>query len=172
MPRVPSLTTAVLACCAFSMLANGARSEPASAKQEIVGTWTLVSIKYVEADGRSVEPFGPGAKGLLYFDAAGRFATQVMRADRPLFQSNNRMIGSPEENKAVSQGVVAYFGTYSIDEPNHVVTLHIEQSSFPNWNETDQKRIFKFVNDEFRYTAASSTANPAESAELVWKRAR
>jgi hypothetical protein len=26
--------------------------------------------------------------------------------------------------------------------------------------------------DELRYTAASSTANPAESAELVWKRAR
>jgi hypothetical protein len=29
-----------------------------------------------------------------------------------------------------------------------------------------------FAGDELRYTAASSTANPAESAVLVWKRAR
>jgi hypothetical protein len=95
-----------------------------------------------------------------------------MAANRPRFASNNRMIGTPEENRAVSQGVVAYFGTYTIDEPNHVVTLYIEQSSLPNWNGTDQQRRFAFTGDELRYTAASSTANPAESAELVWKRVR
>ena len=131
-----------------------------------------MSTQYVETDGRKVEPFGPGAKGMLFFDAGGRFATQVMAANRPRFASNNRMIGTPEENKAVSQGVVAYFGTYTVDEPDHVVTLHIEQSSFPNWNGTDQQRRFAFTDDELRYTAASSTANPAESAELVWKRVR
>ena len=95
-----------------------------------------------------------------------------MAVDRPRFASNNRMIGTAEENRAVSQKVVAYFGSYTVDEPNHVVTLHIEQSSFPNWNGTDQKRSFAFTGDQLRYTAASSTATPAESAELVWKRAR
>jgi hypothetical protein len=54
------------------------------------------------------------------------------------------MTGTPEENKAVSQGVVAYFGTYTVDEANDVVTLHIEQSSFSNWNGTDQQRRFTF----------------------------
>jgi len=82
------------------------------------------------------------------------------------------MIGTAEENRAVSQNVVAYFGSYTVDEANHVVTLHIEQSSFPNWNGTDQPRRFAFTVDELRYTAANSTANPAESAELVWKRVR
>ncbi len=145
---------------------------PAAAQQQFIGTWSLVSIHYVEKGGRKIEPFGPDAKGMLYFDAGGRFATQIMAINRPRFASNNRMIGTPEENKAVSQGVVAYFGTYTLDEANHVVTLHIEQSSFPNWNGTDQQRSFAFAGDELRYTAASSTANPAESAELVWKRAR
>lgn len=148
------------------------QQSPAPARQQFVGTWSLVSIHYVATDGRKVEPFGPGAKGMLYFDAAGRFATQVMAANRPRFASNNRMIGTPEENKTVSQGVVAYFGTYTIDDPKHVVTLHIEQSSFPNWNGTDQQRTFVLTGDELRYTAATSTANPAESAELVWKRER
>src|ERR1700758_4936545 len=110
----------------------------APAQPQFVGTWSLVSIHYVEKDGRKIEPFGPGAKGLLYFDAVGRFATQVMAANRPNFTSNNRMMGTAEENKAVSQSVVAYFGTYTVDAANHVLTLHIEQSSFPNWNGTDQ----------------------------------
>ncbi len=51
---------------------------------------------------------------------------------------------------AVSQNVVAYFGTYTVDEPSHVVTLHIEQSSFPNWNGTDQQRKYSFTDDELR----------------------
>ena len=168
------LTLAAMACLGLSLSSGGAaaQSPPPSPREPFVGTWSLVSIHYVEKDGRTIEPFGPGAKGLLYFDAGGRFATQVMAVDRPRFASNNRMIGTAEENQAVSRGVVAYFGTYTVDEANRIVTLHIEQSSFPNWNGTDQKRTFTFAGNELRYTAASSTANPAESAELVWKRAR
>jgi hypothetical protein len=169
-----ALTFAALACGVLALGAGEACAQqpPAAAHQQFVGTWSLVSIYYIEKDGRKIEPFGAGVTGMLYFDAGGRFATQVMAANRPRFASNNRMIGTPEETKAVSQGVVAYFGTYTVDEANHVVTLHIEQSSFPNWNGTDQQRRFAFTADELRYTAASSTANPAESAELVWKRAR
>jgi hypothetical protein len=143
-----------------------------SAKEQFVGTWTLVSIHYVHPDGSKIEPFGPNAKGMLVFDATGRFATQIMAAERAKFASNNRMVGTPDEYKASSQGVVAYFGTYTISEPDRIVTLHIERSSFPNWDLTDQKRTFSFSEDKLRYTAASSTANPAEAAQLVWKRAR
>ncbi len=166
------LAVAPVACMGMSLLAGVAASQPPAARQPFVGTWALVSIQYVEADGRKIEPFGPNAKGLLYFDAAGHFATQVMAANRPRFASNNRMLGTADENKAMSQGVVAYFGTYTVDDASRIVTLHIEQSSFPNWNGTDQQRRFAFAGDELRYTAASSTANPAESAELVWKRTR
>ena len=166
------LKLAAVACLVLVLRAGeaAAQQSPAPAQRQFVGTWSLVSIQYVESDGRKVEPFGPGAKGMLFFDDGGRFATQVMAVDRPRFASNNRMIGTPEENKTVSQRVVAYFGTYTVDESNHMLTLHIEQSSFPNWNGTDQQRRFAFMGDELRYTAASSTANPAESAELVWKR--
>jgi hypothetical protein len=168
------LKFAAVTCLVLLLRAGNATAQQSSApaQQQFVATWSLVSIHYVEKDGREVEAFGPDAKGMLFFDAGGRFATQVMAANRPRFASNNRMIGTPEENKAVSQGVVAYFGTYTVDESNHVVTLHIEQSSFWNWNGTDQQRRFAFTGDELRYTAASSTANPAESAELVWKRVR
>lgn len=108
---------------------------------------------------------------MLVFDGT-RFATQVMAANLPKFASNNRMSGTPQEYEAISHGIVAYFGTYTVNEADRIVTLHIERSSFPNWEGTDQRRKFEFVDDELRYTAASSTANPAEAAQLVWKRAR
>jgi hypothetical protein len=169
-----SLATTAILCLAFAMTANVASGQQPgkSAKEQFVGTWTLVSIYYVHPDGSKIEPFGPNAKGMLVFDGTGRFATQIMAADRPKFASNNRMVGTPEEYRATSQGVVAYYGTYTVSEPDRIVTLHIERSSFPNWDGTDQKRSFSFTKDELRYTAASSTANPAEAAQLVWKRAR
>lgn len=168
-----TLTLAVAAMLGLGLFAGGAAGQASkSAKDQFVGTWTLVSIYYVHSDGRKIEPFGPNAKGMLVFDATGHFATQIMAENRPKFASNNRMIGTPEEYKATSHGVVAYFGSYSVDEADSIITLHIERSSFPNWDGTDQKRSFSFVNDELRYTAASSTANPAESAQLTWKRAR
>lgn len=144
---------------------------PQAATDQFKGTWALVSIRYVSPNGGVIEPFGPRAKGMLVFDGR-RFATQVMAANLPKFSSNNRMIGTPQEYEAISHGVVAYFGTYTVSAASRIVTLHIERSSFPNWEGTDQARKFEFVGDELRYTAASSTANPAEAAELVWKRAR
>lgn len=168
MPR-KSLIVAMI-CVAGPLLWNRA-AMPQPAIDQFKGTWALVSIRYVSPDGSVIEPFGAHAKGMLVFDGM-RFATQVMADNLPKFASNNRMIGTPQEYEAISRGVVAYFGTYTVNQADRIVTLHIERSSFPNWEGTDQQRKFEFAGDELRYTAAHSTANPAESAQLVWKMAR
>lgn len=168
MPR-RSLAIAMI-CVAWPLLCSrAATSQPAA--DQFKGTWALESIRYVNPDGSVIEPFGPRAKGMLVFDGI-RFATQVMAANLPKYASDNRMIGTPQEYEAIAHGVVAYFGTYTVNEADRIVTLHIERSSFPNWEGTDQQRKFEFVADELRYTAAHSTANPAEAAQLVWKRVR
>ena len=164
-PRKPIISALISVLCL--LIGNAAKAH--SAEEQFVGTWTLISIRYVRPDGSAIEPFGKNAKGMLVFDGT-HFSTQVLAAELPKFKSNNRMIGTPKEYETISHGVVAYFGTYTVDETSKIVTLHIERSSFPNWEGTDQKRKFEFVNDELRYTAASSTANPAEAAQLVWRR--
>lgn len=168
MPR-RSLIFAIM--CLPLLVVWGRTATPQPAMDQFKGTWSLVSIRYVNTDGSAIEPFGSNAKGMLVFSGT-RFATQVMAANLPKFTSNNRMVGTPHEYEAISHGVVAYFGTYTVNAANSIVTLHIERSSFPNWEGTDQHRKFEFVGDELRYTAASSTANPAEAAQLVWKRAQ
>jgi hypothetical protein len=47
---------------------------------------------------------------------------------RPKFASNNRATGTPEENKAVVQGLIAFFGTYSVNEADRTFTMHVEGS--------------------------------------------
>ena len=45
-------------------------------------------------------------------DANGRFSITVVRSDLPKFASNNRMSGTRDENTAIVQGGITYFGTY------------------------------------------------------------
>ena len=83
-------------------------------KEQIVGTWTPVS-QYVDQDGKRLEPFGSNPKGIVIYDSNGRFVLVLQRASLPKFVSSNRMAGTPEENKAIVQGSIANFGSYSVD---------------------------------------------------------
>ena len=76
----------------------------------------------------------------------------VLRSDLPKFVSNNRITGTPDENKAIVQGsIVAYFGTYTVDEATHVITVRIEGSTFPNFDGGTQTRVLSFSGDEVTY---------------------
>ena len=85
----------------------------AQTAKDLVGTWKPVSVVVTGPDGRRSEPFGPSPNSILTFDANGRFVLVNTRPDLPKFVSNNRMQGTAEENKAIVQGSIAYFGTYS-----------------------------------------------------------
>ncbi len=78
--------------------------------QQIQGTWTLVSI-YNEKEGKKIEVFGPNPRGTMILTPDGRFAMILMNASLPKFASNSRVKGTAEENKAVVQGSIAYFGS-------------------------------------------------------------
>ena len=78
-----------------------------------------------------------------------------MRADRAKYAIDNFgqfAQATAEENKATAQGTITYFGTYSVNEPDRTIAIHVEGSSFPNWNGTDQKRLFEITEDELKLT--------------------
>jgi hypothetical protein len=68
--------------------------------KDLVGTWTLVSV-VAERDGRKFDSYGPNAKGLLMFDANGRYSIIFIAAGLPKFVSGIRSSGTADENKAV-----------------------------------------------------------------------
>jgi hypothetical protein len=72
-------------------------------------------------------------------------------AEIPKFASGDETKTTPEENKAVVEGSIAYFGTYTATDAT--IALHVERSSIPNLNGTDGKRIVTALSaDEMTWT--------------------
>lgn len=167
--RALALTAMVLLFMGVALPSGDALGQQKTLKEQLVGTWTYVSVDTVRPDGGRVPIFGPNPQGVASFDSNGRYILLTSRAGLPKFASNNRMEGTPEENKAVVQGSIAHFGRYTVNEADKTITFHIEASTFPNWNGAEQKRPFTLTEDELKWTTAASSGG---SAEVVLKRAK
>ncbi len=141
----------------------------AETAKDLVGSWTLVS-SITEQAGNKSDTFGPNAKGVLIYDANGRYAIMFIGSNLPKFASNNRATGTADENKAIVGGSLAHFGTYAVNEADKSFTFRVESATFPNWDNTDQKRSFVITGDELKYTTPTGTAGG--TVTLTWKRAK
>jgi hypothetical protein len=140
----------------------------AQTAKDLAGTWLPVSATLIRQDGSKIDPFSQNLKGILNFDNSGRFAFILTRPDLPKFASNNRNTGTAEENRAIVQGSLAYFGTYSLAEKT--IKMHVEGGTWPGWTGTDIERIiFSFSGDELKWT--DPTPSVGGKAENVWRRA-
>ena len=98
-------------------------------------------------------------------------AARLTRPDVPKYASNDRLMGTAEENTAAAQGVLAFFGTYTVNEADRVIALHVDGSSYPNINGADRKfAITKLTGDELDYSILTPTADAA--TYVVLKRAK
>jgi lipocalin-like protein len=163
--RILAIAALAIASMTSATVGQSAKSD----KERFIGSWTLVSLTSGEGANQTL-PYGPDPKGTMMVDANGRFSITVVRSDLPKFASNNRMSGSPEENKAIVQGSIAYFGTYTIDEATHVLTVNVEGSTFPNFTGGTQTRILSFEGDEVTYF--NPTPSMGGSAKVTYRRAK
>ncbi len=141
-----------------------------SLKEQIVGTWIAIS-QYVDQDGKKLEPFGTNPKGIVVYDTNGHFVLVLQRATLPKFTSNNRLTGTSDENRAIVQGSIAYFGKYSIDENERKINLHYDGTTYPNWDGEDQVRLVEISGDELRVTSPVSAVGGG-TVHLLLKRAK
>lgn len=167
------IRTVLFAAAALSFLglilpAGDATGQQKTLGEQLVGSWSYVSVDIVRPDGSRVPLYGPDPSGLASFDAAGRYVLITARTGIPKFASNNRNEGTAEENKAVVEGSIAHFGRYTIDEAHKTITFHIQTSTFPNWNGIDQTRPFTMTATELKWTTAASSGG---TAEVVLRRA-
>jgi hypothetical protein len=153
---------------AVAFLGIAPRAGLAQTAQDLTGTWLPVSAVVIRQDGSRIDGFGQDLKGILNFDKDGRFAFILTRPDLPKFASNNRNTGTAEENKAIVQGSLAYFGTYSL--AGKTIKMHVEGGTWPGWTGTDIERlIFSFSGDELKWT--DPTPSIGGKVENVWRRA-
>jgi hypothetical protein len=171
MNRHSIIALPVILLVALMMASGGAVSQQTSLREQLVGAWTLVSIISTDKQGLKSERRGPNPKGLLIFDASGRYSILTARSDIANFKINNVDQGTPEENKAVLTGMIANIGTWSVDEVSKMITTHVEAGSFPNLNGNTQKRVISALTaDELRYVNGASATGTID--EAIWRRAK
>lgn len=145
-----------------------AKDKGGALEKQIQGTWSLVSI-FVEKDGEKIDVFGANPKGSMILTPNGRFSVILMNATLPKFAASSRVKGTTEENQAVVQGSLAYFGSYKIvSDKEHIVSLNIEGSTYPNWTGEEQKLVMTVTGNEMK------VINPAAAVGgkgyPTWKR--
>ena len=140
-------------------------------KEQLAGTWILISWEQTNPDGSKVQQFGANPSGIAFFDAAGHYIISVMRADRANYKIDN--FGqlaqvTAEESKATVLGTITYFGTYSVSEADRTIAIHVDASSFPNWNGTDLERLVEVTQDRLKLTVRPPRGG---TVDVLWKRA-
>jgi hypothetical protein len=163
---VPATAAALL--IGVALYAGDVSAQQKTLKDQLVGNWTFVSSTGKTPDGSPT--WGANPKGLLIFADNGAYSSIIVRADIPKFAANNRLQGTPEENKAAVHGAIGSFGKYTVDEANKSFTVRWEASTYPNNTGAEQPRPFVISGDDLKII------NPASSAggqtELLYKRAK
>ena len=160
-----------LTALGLALLSGAVFSQQKSLKDQLVGSWTLVSASQMTKAGIKSDRWGPNPKGRAIFEADGRYSFMIFRSDVPKFASNNMNDVTPEESKIAIQGMTANFGTWSIDEATKTLVTNIEAASSPNLTGGSQKRIIASLTaDELKYTNPASQIGTID--DVVWKRSK
>ena len=93
MNRHHILCLSVTIALGLALLPSSTLAQQKSLKEQLVGTWTTVSADNVLPDGTKRQLFGANPKGLIIFDANGRYAFVHLDPDRPKIQSQQPIAG-------------------------------------------------------------------------------
>ena len=164
----------LVALFAAVLWTNTALAQPTKTmREQLVGTWNLVIAEITAADGKKTLPFGDKPKGQIIFTADGHFSQVHVSSGLPRIASNNRLAGTDADNKAIVQGTLSLFGTYSVDEEKKTLTFNIVASTFPNQEGASQTRtIDKLTTNEFVNTNRGAARDGPAAAANYYARAK
>src|ERR1700674_2465687 len=102
MNRRNILNLSAIMALAFALLPGSAVSQQKLLKDQLVGTWTLVSTQTTDSKSNKRYPYGTSPRGILILEANGRYAAVQGRPDRPKLKSAVRAEVTKEEFGAVA----------------------------------------------------------------------
>jgi hypothetical protein len=124
---------------AFAAASSFAQTAASSIKTQLVGNWQLVSVSLDHT-----QPYGDNPTGNMSFDANGHFSVIVITSG----QAKN----------------ISYFGTYTVNDADSSMTIHIDGSTLGHTDGHDLKRTLAFSGDEL------VVQSPNGNVKLTWKR--
>jgi hypothetical protein len=158
--------------------ANDTPITPAGGVDQLVGGWSLVSRVTTTSEGKALSDPGLSTtpRGVLIYDRLGHIAAQLSRPGRTVemlgdeCREAERVKGTNDTAQTIL-GYDAYFGTYTVNAKEHVVTHHLESALFPGDIGKDIKREFEIAGDTLtiRFHTTLRDGTPVVRT-LVWAR--
>jgi len=143
-------------------------------KDELIGTWKLVSYVETPVDGSSQRfPLGEKPEGMLLYAPDGYMSAQLMRPGRRKFSSGDMFKGALEEYADEAIGYLAYSGPFHVDEVTSTLTHSMTVSLFPGWIGQTQPRVAKLEGTRLELSTSAPTLSGGVEvmAHLQWERA-
>ena len=136
--------------------AGGGRAQTApeaapSVQEQFIGVFELTHFR-----GHGDDP-----TGRISYDRAGRMWAMLLPPGRPAVDRSSK----DEDYRAAMRGLIAYYGTYDVDEENGTVTHHIEAASNPSWVGDDFVRWYRFEDGDLVISLSAEFENV-----LQWER--
>lgn len=128
----------------FSVLSCRSHTEDPGGRpmNPLVGTWKLVAYSDFDTVTKKwTYPYGEHPKGYFTYTKTG-IVNLNGSAEKPLIVPVDSEYTKPLSLGAVLDNAFGYFGTYTIDSSNTVVTHHVKGGSVINYIGTDQHRQF------------------------------
>ena len=155
-------------------------SDDASIRAQLIGSWRLVSRQSRRANGELEADPGLSTvpAGVLIYDQSGHVAAQLSRQNRTTemvgqeCQAAATIKGTPDTAQTVL-GYDAYFGTYSINARDGIVTHHLEAALWPGDIGKDIARTFTISGDRLTIGFNTTTRDGVKvTRTLIWERMR
>jgi len=128
-----------------------AQTDEDGVREMFIGAYTLA-----EYAAHGDEP-----TGRIWYSRGGQMSAMLFPPGRePLSNAT-----SAEDYRAAMSGVVAYYGTYTVDVEAGTVTHHLEGASNPSWIGDDFVRWYRFEDGNLRLSL-----NPEFQGTLLWQR--
>jgi Lipocalin-like domain len=168
MTRRSILTLTTAAALGLALSPMGLNAQRVNLKEQLVGTWTIVSWEDIAPNGAKRQITDP--KGFLIFDSSGRFAQVIGRGDRPKFKSP----GEPtvEELAAATEDFfTANAGLWSVSEPERLLIQQFEAELRPNNEGAVFRSGITLSGDELRLVSLRPLPTGAR-IDVVYRRAK
>jgi len=141
-------------------------------RQQILGTWKLVSAEETMKDGttRPFPFFGPHAKGFLIYQRDGYMCGELVNPDRPKWVDPAH--STLEEKAAATEGTFAYCGRYVIDVRQKWIVHLPEVATDPGYVGSRQIRPYRFEGGRMILSDIEKNDPSVARWEIVWEKAR
>lgn len=139
----------------------------AQTKEDLIGTWKVVSAWTTRPSGERVLDLGQRPIGFITYTRDGRMSVVLADGDRKAL-SGDRLSAPAAERAEAFSNCIAYAGRFTIQGDR--IVHHVEVASIPNWVNTDQIRHVKLRGDRLTLATPSVLGGEQRLVEIEWER--